>query len=303
MSISNVMNQLTGVPVQNGINAADFIKTVSPTQAIGSLNTTQVKGLLAQAAATVNQGASVVSPINGVGKFGISPQQLENLGFIKPGTVSNYLSDPSKIASVLQSPAVWTGKDGVSNLTNFTSNIDTQARAMQGTLQQGFNSLSKLGTLNGVTNPADVGSLLQVSSKFGVNDAANFAKGVVPGELVNQINDVAKSAQFSVNFTDTKLPPTLKGEIIGQNFTDKINRNQIDTATKALLGNDKIPAPDYKIDSKDLVKQRNLAIAELEKAKANYEAVLKANGNNRSNPAVESAWAEFKSAQAKLNAL
>lgn len=295
--------RLTGLPVQNGINAADFLKGVAPTAPIGNLTTTQVQGLMAQAKATANQLPNVVSATNGIGQYGMSPQQLEAAGFLKPGTVSTYLKDPAQLQSVLSSPAVWTGKDGVGSLTSFLGNSDKQAAALQSSLSSSFNSLSKQGALNGVVNPTDVGSLLQVASKFGVNDAIAFTRGQSPAAIAGQIQNVAKSAQFAINFTDTKLPAGLKGEVEGKTFYEKVDRTSVDTAAQSILGSTKIPSPDYKTNPRDKLRAQQEAIDDVERAKANYEKVLKANGGNRSAPEVQEAYAEFKAANDRLQKL
>lgn len=303
MAIDAVLKSLTGVPVQNGINAADFLKGVTPTGSIGNLTTTQVQGLMAQAKATANQLPTVVSATTGIGQYGMSPQQLESAGFLKPGTVATYLKDPAQLTSVLSSPAVWTGKDGVGSLTSFLGSTDKQAAALQNNLSSSFNSLSKLGALNGVTSATDVGSLLQVASKFGVNDAVAFAKGQSPAALVNQMQNVAKSAQFAINFTDTKLPAGLKGEVEGKTFYNKVDRTAVDSAAQELLGSTKIPRPDYQTDPAEKLRQQQAVIEEVERTKAAYEAALKAAGGSRLDPTVQARFAEYKEANARLQAL
>ena len=245
MAIGDILKGLTGTPVQNGINAADFLTSVTPSSPIGNLSTTQVQGLMAQAKSTANQSLTTVSSTTGIGQYGMSPQQLEAAGFLKPGTVSTYLKDPAQLKTVLSSPAVWTGKDGVASLQNFLGSPDKQASVFQSSLSSSFTSLSKQGVLNGVTNPTDVGSLLQVASKFGVGDAVNFAKGQAPAQLISQMQNVAKSAQFAVNFTDTKLPAGLKGQVEGKTFYNKVDRSALDSVAKSLLGSTKIPIPNY----------------------------------------------------------
>lgn len=300
--IKSVMAGLTGQPVQNGINAADFLKGAAPATGIGTLTTTQVQGLMAQAAASAKQAADAVTA-NGIGKYAMSPQQLEQLGFLKPGTVATYLKDSTNVQSVLSSPAVWTGKDGVGSLGSFLGNADKQAQALQAGLTNSYANLSKAGLLNNVTNPTDVASLMQVANKFGVQNASLFAQGKAPSALINEMNNLAKSAQFSINFTDTKLPAGLKGQIPGQSVERQFDRTQVDNAAKSILGNEKIPAPDYKTNPRDKAKAQQQAIDDVERAKANYEKVLAANNNNRSAPAVETAFAEYKAANERLQKL
>lgn len=307
--MSNPNIKLTGVPVLNGINAADFLKSPTPSRGIGSLDTTQVQGLLAQAAATANQAANTVSATTGIGKYGISAEQLEKTGYLKPGTVATYLKDPAQLANVIKSPSVWTGKDGALNLQQFTTNTDLQATALQNTLSSSFQSLSKLGALKDVTAPAELGSILQVASKFSVNDALAFAKGAAPADIAGKLQDVAKSAQFSINFTDTKLPAALKGQIPGANFIQQVNRAPVDQASAQILGSSRIPQPNYQNNprpaptSRVTASQVSAAVQQVLAAQRNYEQVLRQNGNNRQAPDVEIALEQLKNAQREAERL
>lgn len=346
--ITSTLSKLTGVPVTNGIKVSDFLKTSAPTQTIGPLNTSQIQGLVAQTAASVNQSAATVSPSTGIGKFGVTPSQLEQQGFLKPGTVSNYLSNPSQLLSVLSSPTVWTGKSGVKNLAAFTGDVGKQTQVQQQLLQTSFQSLSQAGSITSQLPTKEVGALLQVASKLGSGVATAWSKGAAPADLVNTANQIAKQGQFALGFVDDKLPTSTKGEAIATGFKNTVNRAPVDQAVKSILANNKIPMPNYTTqsateaatiasqsssfniglasvisssgisvatpsfnpasssstsDAVSLSKQRTQAADQLDQARANYESVLLANNNNRSNPAVQVAFAEFQAALKALDAL
>lgn len=241
--------KLTGVPVTNGINTANFLKTSPVAQGIGSLNINQVQGLIAQTAAGVNQSTTTVSATTGVGKFGISPQQLEQQGYLKPGTSANFLQNPSQITAVLSSPTVWTGKNNVNNLAGFTGNLDKQSTVQQNIMQSSFQSLTQAGALPVGLPSKEVGTLLQVASKLGVNNAIAWSKGASPASIVSQANQLAKQGSFALDFVGSKLPIAATGEARAVGYQNTVNRSSVDQAVKSILNNNKIPTPNYSAGS------------------------------------------------------
>ena len=247
--ITSTLGKLVGVPINNGIKVSDFLKTSSPNQGIGPLSVTQVQGLVAQTAAAVNQPATTVSSTNGIGKFGISPNQLEQQGYLKPGTVSNFLSNPAQLASVLSSPTVWTGKSGVKNLASFTGDVGKQTQVQQQLMQSSFQSLTQSGSITNQLPVKEVGALLQVASKFGTSAAMSWSKGAAPADIASLANQVAKQGQYALSFVGDKLPTTAKGEAVATGFKNTVNRAPVDQAVKSILANNKIPTPSYTTQS------------------------------------------------------
>lgn len=352
--LTSAVSKLTALPVANGINTANFLKTSQPSTGIGALNTTQVQGLLAQTAAGLNQSAATVSATNGIGKFGISPQQLEQQGYLKPGISATYLKDPAQLSSVLNSPSVWTGKDGIGNLTSFTSNTNKQTNIFQGLMQSNYTSLSQAGAITNNLPVKEIAPLLQVANKFGAGSAMAWSKSNAPAGIVDEANKIARQGEFAMSFVGTKLPIGATGEAKAVGYNNTVNRSSVDQAVKSILGNDKIPNPSYSTQSfteaatlaqqgtgfnfninslagalgtisptsiatpgfnpsvgstssnTDVLanaKAKREAVNRMTTAQANYEQILRANNNNRSAPAVEVAFAEYKAAIAALDAL
>ena len=73
-----------------GINTADFTQQAKVTQPIGPLTPTQVQAMLAAAATVADQPSDVLSA-DGVGKYKLTGPQLEQMGYLKPGTCCRYL--------------------------------------------------------------------------------------------------------------------------------------------------------------------------------------------------------------------
>jgi len=158
---------LATVPILQAVSASDVLKQGVASISIGSLNTSQVTGLLAQAQSLTATARSALpsgtSPLAaGIGTYGLSPSQLEQQGFLKPGTVATYFN-------------------------------------------AGMSQLKKLGVVTGLESAKNLGGLVQAASKFGVTDVAAWAAGKAPAGLVGQINDVAKSGQQAVNLVTNQL--------------------------------------------------------------------------------------------------
>jgi hypothetical protein len=129
------------------------------------------------------------------------------------------MSNPSNFTDLLNSPGVWTGKSGVTAVTNLLSNPALQDKIQQGLMQSSYTTLVQTGQIvtpgtdtvaptgqifNGVTGGfsssttafssfstgwlsgipnsgnADLGGLLANASKFGVGPATAWAKGALP---------------------------------------------------------------------------------------------------------------------------
>lgn len=246
--------QLTGVPMQSAMSTANFLKQPLVTESVGNLNSSQLQGMLAQLKKSTNQPATTVSATTGIGSYGISPQALEQNGYLKPGTVKNYLSNPNQLESVLKSPTVWTGKGGATNLTSFVSNPNIQNNVQTQVLNSSFNSLLQNGTVTSGTSAATLAPLLQISQKLGPGVADAWAKGSAPASVIGQANDLAKQGQYALNFVNTKLPVGATGEVAARGFNNTVNRSSVDQAVKQIINNNKIPSPSYNTGSFDAVK-------------------------------------------------
>lgn len=269
----NVATQLVNGKVSNPMNIADFVNVGGTVGNIGPLDSKQVQGLLAQSAALTAQASSAISVDKGIGKFGINPDLLENSGFIKPGTISQFGKatsvtqadideaarinasggsiTPEQVArntalnKALSSPTVWTGKLGINNLGSMlgdpTKQLGAQAEIMKGQ----FASLSKSGVLPTGVSGAEAGALIQAAGKVGAALTAAWAKGGSPAGAVQDISNLAKSGQLAVNFTDLKVPASLAGERSAPKATNTVNRKVLDQAFTQFVGTAKVPQVDY----------------------------------------------------------
>jgi hypothetical protein len=309
-TLSSSLKQIQNIPPVNGINAANFVKVPVDPKALGNLDSSQVKGLIAQAQALTSQGFDVISP-KGIGGYGLTPDQLEQQGFLKPGTVESYLKGGANVAQVLNSPAVWTGKSGVSGLSNLLADPGKQASVLSGTLSSSLGQLQKLGVLNSSQSGTAQAALLQQAGKFGVDNVVAWSKGSAPAALLPDMNKVARMGEYAASFVKDKLPSAVKGDSVAAGFSKTVNRKTVDQAVNSILGSDKIPKPQYQttdaqpapvspaVTADQFLEATQAAVT----AQKNYERVLVANGGDRSSSAVESAYAELRAALARAAAL
>jgi hypothetical protein len=171
--VGNFINLPTkiGAVIPNAITVSDFVNTKISAQNIGTIVSTQVQGLVAQTAASVNQAANAITNIKGLGQFGLNADQLQLSGLIKPGLADQINLNPAKFTEILSSPTSWTGKLGVTNINSLLNSSRLQTQVQQGLMNVNFDQLKQLGTITGLESAAQLGPLLNVATKFGSGTA------------------------------------------------------------------------------------------------------------------------------------
>lgn len=239
------LDQTQNIPVIGGVSTSDIVNENPAEIPVGSMTTEQVTAAQAQIAKTVDQASDAVSIDKGIGRFGLSPDQLEAAGYLKPGTVSTFLQNPADLQSVLASPSVWTGKSDVVNLGGLLADPKLQAVTQNEIMVSSLQGLRQAGVLTGTESPAQLAPFVQVASRFGVDNTVDWVQGRAPAALVTDINTTAKNAQYAVNLldrTDTAIDGTALS--IG-NYIGTANRTEVDSALIEVIGNEKIPPPVY----------------------------------------------------------
>ena len=236
---------VSALPVTNGIDSAAFLEQAPAEISVGSLDPQQVTGLLAQTKLDVDQPFDVISTEKGVGAYGVSALQLEQNGFLKPGTVQTYLGDPAQLESVLSSPTVWTGKSNVQNLGSFLADPNLQSATQNEIMLNSLQGLKSAGVVTGSESPKSLAAFVQTASRFGVDDTVKWVQGQAPSSLVTDINNTARGAQYAVDFVDGRLPAATTGVRSVGGFTGTTDRNTVDQAVAGVIGNAKVPTPDF----------------------------------------------------------
>lgn len=254
-SIQTINKTITGFPVTNPINTAEFTKVASSItgsgalSGIGPMSVPEVNGVLAQAKNLVGQASGAISNTKGLGSFGLDIKQLETAGFVKPGVSALTAAGASAFASVVKSPAIWTGKDGIKSATDLLGNAGKQSQIQQDLMTKGIAGLGAVGVpVQNLSSQGIAGMALNAAKSL--PDAEAFAKGLpIPGDATGAVQAAFSSAvrdgAFAVNLVNTKIPTEFKQEDIPVPKTDTVNRATLDAASTRVVGDDKVPVPSY----------------------------------------------------------
>jgi len=204
------------------VDIADLANQDRVIESVGSVSTDQLGTVLAQKSKTVasantlsvDEMVNTISSTTGLGKYGLKPQALEDAGYIKPGTVDRFLDDPGALSNVLNSPTVWTGKDGIGAASDVLGSSSIQTSMQSDILGQGLNTLQSNKIISGLESPDVVASVTSVVGDHGIGPTKDWLglgdSGSVLGEGLSadeslNMDSIARGAQFSVDFVDTKL--------------------------------------------------------------------------------------------------
>lgn len=259
-SLSTQLPNLTNVSVINPIDVVKFVNIKLPSQInIGTLLPSQVQGLMAQTASIVNQSNAVITNLQGLGKFGLSPTNLEKYGLLKPGTTELIEKGLGTVTSVLGSASVWTGKLGATNLSSVLGNDGLQNTIQQGLMSTGFSQLTSIGAITNNLGADKLGPILNNAAKYGTDIAAKWVSGLtsqLPADLVSKLNILGKSSIFAGGFS--ALGP-IAGQLGGggsplvttvkqaKGFLNTVNRSTLNFAFTNLIKNPKVPIPSFTI--------------------------------------------------------
>lgn len=247
-AVNGVTSAVTKLPVLNGINPGDVAKQLPGLASIGSINPSQVTGVLAQASKLTGQPSDMLTNAVGLGNFGLDATQLETTGYIKPGTAAKYLSTgQNSLTSVLKSPSVWTGKDGINEVQNLLTNPAAQSKIQQELMTTGVGQLTQLGLPTDKLNPQLLSGVALNAAKS-VTGTLSWAKGDttgLPPSITTSFNQVAKDASFAVNLVNENVGgETLNIKSI-TGSTNTVNRATLNAALGRVVGNEKIPKLDF----------------------------------------------------------
>lgn len=121
---------------------------------IGQLSSTQIQALMGQLAKLVNQPYNAISQSKGLGKYGFNATQLEKAGLLKPGYADRFCAvnpatqtNPANFVNFMNTPGIWTGKNGVSTVNDILGDAATQNQVQQTLMNQGYQQLVSAGTI------------------------------------------------------------------------------------------------------------------------------------------------------------
>jgi hypothetical protein len=232
-------------PVTNPVSAANILKQNPASDGIGNLSVPDVTSMLASAQQSVAQTASEFSLDKGLGKFGLSPTQLEQQGLLKIGTVAKFGGDAGVLSSVIDSPSIWTGKDGIGNLSGFLASEKVQDQVKQGAMTFGFNELKKTGVITGVETVQEATALIQSAGTLNPADVVDWANGQAGAAITSQINNIAKNALQAVNLAISAFALGRAGQAVinTAGIIDTVSRVNVNSAIVNVINNPSILNP------------------------------------------------------------
>lgn len=241
--ISAAANNL--VPT-NPINLANLAQQAAGLVSIKGLSQVDVRAAMSQAAKIVGQTADQLTNDKGLGQFGFDVQQLERAGVIKPGTFSTYLANgTANLTAVLNSPAVWTGVNGITSVDKLLASPSTQNLIQQNLMSQGIGAVNNLGIpVNNLSPQSLAGTAL--NSAKSIEDTMTWAKGLqLPASVKASFDQVSRDAAFAVDFVKSAANDAIRQQEPADPSTDTADRSTIDAASDRITGDDKIPDVDY----------------------------------------------------------
>jgi len=242
-AVANKVTALAGISPSNPITASNFASQLVASKGIGSLDQDQLTGMLAQKANDVGQEFGDITSLKGVGKYGISAEQLETAGYIKPGSVSKFLKDPSQLENTLKDANIWTGKAGADSLTSFLTDKAKQTLAQEDILSANLSTLKAKGIVTGTEASSELGAILQASSTHGTDAVSDWVKGAGNVSINNEINQVARNAQYAVKLVDNKLSELSKSYSNPGAFSGTTVRKALDDAIDSILSDTRASSP------------------------------------------------------------
>lgn len=245
---------LTAVPINNPISAADYVQQPPPSFGLGPLSPSDLQGLMAQTAATTAQTADSASVEQGVGKFGVTIDKLESTGYIKPGTAVAYKLNPEpntieKLQSFL-TPSAFTGKNSVNTLSDILNDVSAQNKIQGDVLKQSFSQLTSTGLINQVSDTLQLAAVLQTAATFDIKTAESLIKGTDVKNIA-EVKSVARAAEFAKSFSAKFAGALSSGSAIEsgikrpQGSINTVNRSTVNASVAAVIGNPKIPTPTF----------------------------------------------------------
>lgn len=251
-AIGTINKTIGSTALTSPINTADFVKQIPALGPIGSMSSSDVSGVLAQSKNIVNQGAGVLSNTTGVGSFGLNVPQLETAGILKPGTAALAAASGASLSSVLNSPAVFTGANGIKSIDSLLSNPSLQSGIQQDLMAKGTAALGAAGIPVGSLSAQGLAGVALSAAKSVPNTEALLKGLPSSADAKAQFNTLVKDGSFAVNLAQSKIEPVFKAEISPVPAADTVDRDTLNSATDRVLGNNKIPAPNFATDVPDV---------------------------------------------------
>jgi len=173
-----------GEPVAKVFQVTDLIKQVDTGFSIGSLESTDIQGLNAAIVKVVgsnNASNFIDSTTKVVGKYGFDINQLVESGYVRPEAVFN---------DQLSQSNVWTGKDGVTSLSKFQSNIGVQEQIQQQQIASLYQKLINNGAITSRDGKQEIMAMITAASVSNADIAKQVRLGQTDISLVRNTTGI-----------------------------------------------------------------------------------------------------------------
>ena len=206
------------------INSDDIAFQPKPEKGFGNVSAEEFGSILAQKAKTTYKqfgttstaaSSTISDSLKKVGRYGISADNLELSGYLKPGTTERFLTDSSSLTQVLNSSSVWTGKGGINTVDDFLGNDILQTDIQTEIYSNAFDGLKGNNILTGLESSDIAGSITNVAADFGVSNTSDWINNDIADAAMGLDMDMlARGGLLGTDFASSKA-----GGLLGDSFT------------------------------------------------------------------------------------
>jgi hypothetical protein len=175
----------------------------------------------------------------GVGLYGQSVEALTSLGFLKPGTL-NLITDPSMIATVLNTDSVWSGQYGVGSLLDYLNSAELQNQSQVALMEGAYQGLVNAQVLTGTEDVTTVAGLVQPAANLGVTNVAAWVNGTANSAVAAQVETASRQGVYAADYYKTYATQLFPAVDPG-GFVNTAQRTQLDQLVAAIVSNPKVP--------------------------------------------------------------
>jgi hypothetical protein len=260
--------EVNAQPTTNVLTANPLVNEPTSTTSIGSLTTGHVTALTAQTALSqslqypaynadgkLNPGFELNEEndpvytgadlgLRGIGKYGQATAALVSAGFVKSSVIDLINSGAATVQQILSSPSAWTGALGMVSLLSYLSAPDIQNSTQVELMSGAYRGLQDAGILFGNEQPIVVATFLQPATEISVDDVVRWTEGATTPTETAAIEIIARQGQYAIAFYDAfadelGIIPNAVSSV------DTVTRNLIDQEVADIIGDPKIPTPQY----------------------------------------------------------
>lgn len=179
----------------------------------------------------------------GVGVYGQTPAGLTLTGYLKPGTIS-LITAPDMTLTVLNTPAVWTGQNGIESLIDYLNDPILQNLAQIDIMNGAYQGLIDAGIFTGNESARYQATFLQPAARYGVDSVVSWVNGTATTNLTNNILILARQGQYAIDFVEA-YSTALNSGIDLPGYDNTVDRQDLDQAVEDIIGNPKVPSINY----------------------------------------------------------